>query len=97
MAVHWPTTWMATKGYSSFNMGFDTREAAVEWHQQLTAQVRSAAVRLLTARVQHPSATWLQANQQSSGAKQHPQGSRAVHAHPRNSPVALALARQHTH
>jgi hypothetical protein len=45
VTIHWPTSWLATRGYTSFTLGFETRQEAVQWHTHVQKHVSSMRLR----------------------------------------------------
>lgn len=45
VTIHWPTSWLATKGYTSFTLGFETVEEAAQWHALVQRQLSVLRVR----------------------------------------------------
>jgi hypothetical protein len=49
VTIHWPTSWLATRGYTSFTLGFETRQEAVQWHTHVQKHVSSMRLRSCNA------------------------------------------------
>lgn len=45
VTIHWPTSWLATRGYTSFTLGFETVEEAAQWHALVQRQLSMLRVR----------------------------------------------------
>ncbi|WIA14192.1 hypothetical protein OEZ85_002731 [Tetradesmus obliquus] len=57
VTIHWPTSWLATRGYTSFTLGFETRQEAAQWHTHVQQHVSSMRLRSGTASKAEPSAS----------------------------------------
>jgi hypothetical protein len=45
LAVQWPSSWLATKAYSSCGLCFPTKDEAVAWHALISQQLRLLRLR----------------------------------------------------
>lgn len=45
IAIQWPTSWIATKGYTKFEIGFENREDAQAWHAKVQEQLQHLRMR----------------------------------------------------
>ena len=45
VTIHWPTSWLATKGYTSFTLGFETIQEAAQWHALVQRQLSALRIR----------------------------------------------------
>lgn len=50
VTIHWPTSWLATKGYTSFTLGFETAEEAAQWHALVQRQLSVLRVRAVSSK-----------------------------------------------
>lgn len=50
MTIHWPTSWLATKGYTSFTLGFETVQEAAQWHALVQRQLSALRVRAVSSK-----------------------------------------------
>eukprot|EP00878_Enallax_costatus_P013055 GHUV01013640.1.p1 GENE.GHUV01013640.1~~GHUV01013640.1.p1 ORF type:complete len:417 (+),score=99.54 GHUV01013640.1:178-1428(+) len=39
VTLNWPTSWLATRGYTAFTLGFETAQAAGQWHAHVQRQI----------------------------------------------------------
>lgn len=50
VTIHWPTSWLATRGYTSFTLGFETMEEAAQWHALVQRQLSMLRVRAASSK-----------------------------------------------
>jgi len=50
VTIHWPTSWLATRGYTSFTLGFETVQEAAQWHALVQRQLSALRVRAVSSK-----------------------------------------------
>jgi hypothetical protein len=50
VTINWPTSWLATRGYTSFTLGFETYQEAAQWHALVQRQLSALRVRAASSK-----------------------------------------------